>query len=140
MVFQCLVRPWLQKLVAVFLAANSFMLVWSEATIGSGQHPDLSPFSHVRFPPSTSHPQNQPLTISWHHASNSKDQPSDVPLRWQNLMDRGIHSINCRHLFWPKAVEEHADKGRLEVNFSSNKCLHHVVVELQACQSSRSGF
>ena len=50
MVFQCLVRPWLQKFVAVFLAANSFMLVWSEATIGSGQHPDLSPFSHVRSP------------------------------------------------------------------------------------------
>lgn len=48
MVFQCLVRPWLQKLLSLGLAATSFMLIWSEATIGLGQNPDLSPFSHVR--------------------------------------------------------------------------------------------
>jgi len=47
LVFQCVLRPWLQKLLSLVLAAASFMLVWSEATIGSGRHPDLSPFSHV---------------------------------------------------------------------------------------------
>ena len=50
LVFQCVLRPWLQKLLSLALAAASFMLIWSEATIGSGRNPDLSPFSHVTHP------------------------------------------------------------------------------------------
>lgn len=49
MMYNCLARPWLQRLAAVILAAASFMVVWSEATIGTGKNPDLSPFSHVRL-------------------------------------------------------------------------------------------
>lgn len=41
----CRVEPWLLKLGSLLLAAMSFMVIWSEATIGSGTHPDLSPFS-----------------------------------------------------------------------------------------------
>lgn len=47
MVFQSLLRPWLQKLLSLSLAATSFMVVWCEATIGTGPQLDLSPFSHV---------------------------------------------------------------------------------------------
>lgn len=68
MLFQCFAWPWLQKLLALAFAATSFMLIWSEATIGSGRDPDLSPFSHVRhqtpplhlhIPPSCPTPKNQ---------------------------------------------------------------------------------
>ena len=47
MMYKCLLQPWVQRLVAIALAATSFMLVWSEATIGFAKNPDLSPFSHV---------------------------------------------------------------------------------------------
>jgi len=41
-------RPWVRRACALAAGAASFLIVWSEATIGSGTHPDLSPFSHVR--------------------------------------------------------------------------------------------
>jgi hypothetical protein len=43
-------RPWVRRACALAAGAASFLIVWSEATIGSGTHPDLSPFSHVRAP------------------------------------------------------------------------------------------
>ena len=43
--YQCRVRPWVLRLMAVAAAAASAVVVWSEATIGTGRDPDLSPFS-----------------------------------------------------------------------------------------------
>jgi len=43
--YKCTVRPYVQRLSALFLAALSMIIVWCEATIGSGRRPDLSPFS-----------------------------------------------------------------------------------------------
>jgi hypothetical protein len=43
--YKCTARPYVQRLSAIFLAALSITIVWCEATIGSGRHPDLSPFS-----------------------------------------------------------------------------------------------
>lgn len=48
MVYRAVLRPWVRKLLALLLASLSAVIVWSEATIGSGRHPDLSPFSLVR--------------------------------------------------------------------------------------------
>ncbi|KAK9868826.1 hypothetical protein WJX84_008007 [Apatococcus fuscideae] len=45
MMYRAVVRPWSRKLLALLLASLSAVIVWSEATIGSGRHPDLSPFS-----------------------------------------------------------------------------------------------
>ncbi|KAK9828293.1 hypothetical protein WJX74_007473 [Apatococcus lobatus] len=45
MVYRAVLRPWVRKLLALLLASLSAVVVWSEATIGSGRHPDLSPFS-----------------------------------------------------------------------------------------------
>ena len=50
-----LARPWVRRGGALAAGAFSFLIVWSEATIGSGTSPDLSPFSHVR-PPADRHP------------------------------------------------------------------------------------
>jgi len=35
------------RVAALLLGATSFMVVWSEATIGLGRRPDVSPFSLV---------------------------------------------------------------------------------------------
>jgi hypothetical protein len=43
--YKCLARPTLQRLGSIVAAAASATIVWSEVTIGSGRHPDLSPFS-----------------------------------------------------------------------------------------------
>ncbi|KAH7622239.1 putative G-protein coupled receptor-associated protein LMBRD2B [Nannochloris sp. 'desiccata'] len=43
--YKCTVRPYVQRFSALFLAGLSITIVWCEATIGSGRHPDLSPFS-----------------------------------------------------------------------------------------------
>lgn len=43
--YTCVGRPWVLRLAAVAAAAVSAVVVWSEATIGSGRSPDLSPFS-----------------------------------------------------------------------------------------------
>lgn len=56
LVYCALARPWVRRLGALAAGAASFLIVWSEATIGSGTHPDLSPFSHVR-PPQTGRPR-----------------------------------------------------------------------------------
>lgn len=48
MMYKCVVKPWVMRVSALVLAATSFMVVWSEATIGLGRRPDLSPFSLVR--------------------------------------------------------------------------------------------
>ena len=48
---RCTAKPWVTRGVACCLGAVSFLIVWSEATIASGTHPDLSPFSHVRPSP-----------------------------------------------------------------------------------------
>ena len=62
MVFQCLLRPWMQRLLAIALAATSFIMVWCEATIGSGPNLDLSPFSHVStWPLNAADPLQEPL-------------------------------------------------------------------------------
>lgn len=46
--YKCQLRPWMQRLAACASLAVSAVVVWSEATIGTGTHPDLSPFSLVR--------------------------------------------------------------------------------------------
>jgi hypothetical protein len=43
--YKCTVRPYVQRCTALILAALSITIVWCEATIGTGRHPDLSPFS-----------------------------------------------------------------------------------------------
>ena len=48
LVYCALARPWARRVGAVAAGAASFLIVLSEATIGFGTHPDLSPFSHVR--------------------------------------------------------------------------------------------
>ena len=47
MMYKCVAKPWVMRLGALLLGAVSFMVVWSEATIGLGRKPDLSPFSLV---------------------------------------------------------------------------------------------
>jgi hypothetical protein len=43
--YKCRVRPWVLRAGAVAATAASAVVVWSEATIGTGLSPDLSPFS-----------------------------------------------------------------------------------------------
>ncbi len=50
MMYKCVAKPWVMRAGAVVLGATSFMVVWSEATIGLGRHPDVSPFSLVKIP------------------------------------------------------------------------------------------
>ncbi|KAL3142854.1 hypothetical protein ABBQ38_003147 [Trebouxia sp. C0009 RCD-2024] len=45
MMYKCVAKPWVMRLGALLLGAASFMVVWSEATIGLGRKPDVSPFS-----------------------------------------------------------------------------------------------
>lgn len=40
-------QPAARKVVAAALAALSVVVIWSEATIFTGGHPDLSPFSRL---------------------------------------------------------------------------------------------
>ncbi len=47
--YKCRIRPYVQRLGAFICAAASALVVWCEATIASGRHPDLSPFSIVRL-------------------------------------------------------------------------------------------
>lgn len=43
--YKCYARPWVLRGMAALACAASAVIVWSEATIGSGRSPDLSPFS-----------------------------------------------------------------------------------------------
>lgn len=43
--YKCSVRPWVLRLAAAAAGGASVVIVWSEATIGSGRNPDLSPLS-----------------------------------------------------------------------------------------------
>lgn len=43
--YKCSVRPWVLRLAAAVAGGASAVIVWSEATIGSGRSPDLSPLS-----------------------------------------------------------------------------------------------
>ena len=45
--YKCLVRPYVQRIGSIACALLSAVVVWCEATIASGRHPDLSPFSLV---------------------------------------------------------------------------------------------
>lgn len=45
--YQCLLKPLALRLAAIGLGGLSAVVVWSEATIGLGKDPDLSPFSIV---------------------------------------------------------------------------------------------
>ena len=47
MMYKCVAKPWVMRVGALVLGATSFMVVWSEATIGLGRRPDVSPFSLV---------------------------------------------------------------------------------------------
>lgn len=46
--YKCICRPYVQKVGAIVCALVSALFVWCEATIATGRHPDLSPFSLVR--------------------------------------------------------------------------------------------
>lgn len=46
--YKCILRPYVQRMGAFVSALMSILVVWCEATIASGRHPDLSPFSLVR--------------------------------------------------------------------------------------------
>ena len=56
--YKCVGRPYVQRLLAFLLGLTSATIVWCEATIGSGRHPDLSPFSLLIHDP-------QVLDSSW---------------------------------------------------------------------------
>ena len=56
MMYKCVGKPWVMRGGALVLGAASFMVVWSEATIGLGRKPDVSPFSLVPPPPFQSAP------------------------------------------------------------------------------------
>ena len=56
MMYKCVAKPWVMRLGALLLGAASFMVVWSEATIGLGRKPDVSPFSLVETLPSRATP------------------------------------------------------------------------------------
>ena len=56
MMYKCVAKPWVMRLGALILGAASFMVVWSEATIGLGRKPDVSPFSLVLTLPSCAMP------------------------------------------------------------------------------------
>jgi hypothetical protein len=43
--YKCRVRPWVLRATALTAGAASAVVVWSEATIGTGRSPDLSPLS-----------------------------------------------------------------------------------------------
>ncbi|KAI8462677.1 MAG: LMBR1-like membrane protein-domain-containing protein [Monoraphidium minutum] len=43
--YRCVVHPHGRKLVGLLLGCLSLVIIWSEGTIFTGQHPDLSPFS-----------------------------------------------------------------------------------------------
>lgn len=45
--YKCLIRPYVQRIGSIACALLSAVVVWCEATIASGRHPDLSPFSLV---------------------------------------------------------------------------------------------
>eukprot|EP01025_Chloroclados_australasicus_P062885 TRINITY_DN8278_c0_g1_i1.p1 TRINITY_DN8278_c0_g1~~TRINITY_DN8278_c0_g1_i1.p1 ORF type:complete len:705 (+),score=48.23 TRINITY_DN8278_c0_g1_i1:276-2390(+) len=45
--YACTAQPHLMRLLALFLAGLSVLVVWSEITIGSGRDPNLSPFSKL---------------------------------------------------------------------------------------------
>ena len=59
MMYKCVAKPWVMRAGALALGATSFMVVWSEATIGLGRRPDVSPFSLVN-----------PLYLSGHVYAN----------------------------------------------------------------------
>jgi len=40
-------RPWALRAAAAAAAGLGFLIIWSEATLATGTHPDLSPFSHA---------------------------------------------------------------------------------------------
>ena len=40
-------RPWALRASAAAAATLGFLIIWSEATLATGTHPDLSPFSHA---------------------------------------------------------------------------------------------
>ena len=46
--YKCQLRPYVQRVGAFVSALMSALVVWCEATISTGRHPDLSPFSIVR--------------------------------------------------------------------------------------------
>lgn len=43
--YKCLVRPYVIRFLSILAIAASSIVLWCEATIGSGRQPDLSPFS-----------------------------------------------------------------------------------------------
>lgn len=45
--YKCVMRPHVQRFGAIICALVSAVVVWCEATISTGRHPDLSPFSVV---------------------------------------------------------------------------------------------
>lgn len=45
--YKCRFRPYIQRIGALICVFMSSLIVWCEATIASGRHPDLSPFSMV---------------------------------------------------------------------------------------------
>eukprot|EP00775_Hariotina_reticulata_P003223 gene3223-3500_t len=45
--WRCVAQPTARKMFAALLIGMSFCVVWSEATIFTGRHPDLSPFSNM---------------------------------------------------------------------------------------------
>ena len=46
--YKCQMRPYVQRIGAFLSSLMSALIVWCEATIATGRHPDLSPFSLVR--------------------------------------------------------------------------------------------
>ena len=76
MMYKCVWKPWVMRVGALLLGATSFMVVWSEATIGLGRSPDVSPFSLVLTPPLLK-PHTHPVFS--HDVVKSKHSTSLLP-------------------------------------------------------------
>ena len=95
MVYRAVLRPWVRKLLALLLACLSAVVVWSEATIGSGRRPDLSPFSLVQFDPLL---RPFSLNVDWpeRHASWYTYSYSVSPMAFCLSHALGISGHTCR--------------------------------------------
>lgn len=114
MMYKCVAKPWVMRLGALILGAASFMVVWSEATIGLGRKPDVSPFSLVLTLPSCATPHNLLLRLLLvgcarfqPFAASSKEREQKKEMLCQLVMGSCIHLLR----FWSTGNESYISKA-----------------------------